>query len=544
MKRRLIILLLCCVAFFANNWVIFPDIMESRNIITAREMVNEGHWIVPTMNGELRLEKPPLPTWIAAVVEEVIPDSIAAQRAMAGIAATMLLLFFFLLAEKVTRNEQYAFIASLLLLTCYNIILMGRTASWDIYCHAFMLGAIYFFYSAAIARGPQYGRFALAGVFLGLSFMSKGPVSFYALLLPFLIAMILFDCPTMRGKWKPVLLMILICLILSSWWYVILFVFYPNEAQYVIHKESGAWSGHNVRPWFYYWKFFLETGVWSLLMITTLVITFWKRKIVYREKYLSAMCWMLAALVLLSLLPEKKSRYLLPMLIPCCYAMAFVICHWIKDRSFRKTDKWFYYINTGLISLIVVVLPVLLYLFFVSKGLIPIWLFVLSSVLIFAIAIVMIFSTLRWKPALFVYSVVALFAIAELFLMPYVGNLVNNPDFHSVSETRKIHKLDGVPFYYNEVKGHEDEYVRAIPQLVYEAYRKIRPIDVNDENAVMQALPMALLSHERVDKVLPASLLQKVDTVYIGHFDNNRRQKGTHFYSGDYIYDITLIRKK
>ena len=103
--------------------------MESRNIITAREMVNEGHWIVPTMNGELRLEKPPLPTWIAAVVEEVIPDSIAAQRAMAGIAATMLLLFFFLLAEKVTRNEQYAFIASLLLLTCYNIILMGRTAS-------------------------------------------------------------------------------------------------------------------------------------------------------------------------------------------------------------------------------------------------------------------------------------------------------------------------------------------------------------------------------------------------------------------------------
>ena len=94
------------------------------------------------------------------------------------------------------------------------------------------------------------------------------------------------------------------------------------------------------------------------------------------------------------------------------------------------------------------------------------------------------------------------------------------------------------------LKHHEDEYVRAIPQLVYEAYRKIRPIDVNDENAVMQALPMALLSHERVDKVLPASLLQKVDTVYIGHFDNNRRQKGTHFYSGDYIYDITLIRKK
>ena len=30
--------------------------MESRNLITAREMVSEGNWLIPTMNGELRLE--------------------------------------------------------------------------------------------------------------------------------------------------------------------------------------------------------------------------------------------------------------------------------------------------------------------------------------------------------------------------------------------------------------------------------------------------------------------------------------------------------
>ena len=49
-----------------GNSHIVPDIMESRNLIAAREMVEEGNWLIPTMNGELRLAKPPLPTWISA----------------------------------------------------------------------------------------------------------------------------------------------------------------------------------------------------------------------------------------------------------------------------------------------------------------------------------------------------------------------------------------------------------------------------------------------------------------------------------------------
>ena len=66
-KSQLLVIVICFIAFFVNNDVIVPDIMESRNIVTAREMVYDGHWIVPTMNGELRLENPPLPTCLTAV---------------------------------------------------------------------------------------------------------------------------------------------------------------------------------------------------------------------------------------------------------------------------------------------------------------------------------------------------------------------------------------------------------------------------------------------------------------------------------------------
>ena len=41
-------------------------IQEVRIAETAREMVVSGDWLVPRYNGELRLQKPPLPYWLTA----------------------------------------------------------------------------------------------------------------------------------------------------------------------------------------------------------------------------------------------------------------------------------------------------------------------------------------------------------------------------------------------------------------------------------------------------------------------------------------------
>ena len=47
--------------------VLEVTIMEARNFISAREMLTDGHWILTTMNGEARYQKPPLPTWLTAL---------------------------------------------------------------------------------------------------------------------------------------------------------------------------------------------------------------------------------------------------------------------------------------------------------------------------------------------------------------------------------------------------------------------------------------------------------------------------------------------
>jgi 4-amino-4-deoxy-L-arabinose transferase-like glycosyltransferase len=213
-----LVVAVCICAFFVNNQVITPDIMESRNIIAAREMVYDGHWITPTMNGDLRLEKPPLPTWLTAVAEMASPDNVALQRAMAGLAALLLVFYFWRFARKVLDIDPLA--PTLLLVTCYNVILMGRTASWDIYCHAFMMGGIYYLARGLSGKSHQWGNFIASGVFIGLSIMSKGPVSLYALFLPFLLSYPFFYRHPMRGKTWPLVTMILLALIIGTWWFI------------------------------------------------------------------------------------------------------------------------------------------------------------------------------------------------------------------------------------------------------------------------------------------------------------------------------------
>lgn len=536
----LLLMIVCFFAFFINNGVIHTDIMESRNIVTAREMVYDSHWLVPTMNGDLRLEKPPLPTWMAAVAEIASPDDMTAQRAMAGLAATLLVLFFYGFVKASTRNVNQALIASLVLCTSYNLILMGRTASWDVYCHAFMMGAIFFLFKALRQDGAQWGNFLGAGLFLGLSFMGKGPVSFYALLLPFLLSYLIFMRRSLRGKGWSIVVMILLCLLVGSWWYVYIYLFHAEEAQYVLHKESTAWVERNVRPWYYYGTFFLETGAWALMVLSALFVPYWGGRVKLRREYLFALCWMLLLVVCLSCFPEKKNRYLLPVLIPAAYTVSFLFTVWleqVKTRRMDATGRGLYYANAGLMTLIVALLPVAAYLFLYQKEIISLNTLILLAVAFWALTVFMVTALTRIRPWRFLSGVVLLFVFAEIFCLPYVGSLVNNPGFRSIRATRDIESLKPLPFY-----SVADEELRI--EIVYEANRKIRPLDINDTAAVLDALPCALLTHGRVGEELPASLLNRIDTVWVGSYDNNRRPKNTRRYNDKFLYNVTILKLK
>ena len=490
-----LLIILSVTTFFINRGALPTDIMESRNIVTAREMVSDGNWLVPTMNGELRLEKPPLPTWVAGAVEMIAPGSLSAQRFAPAVMGLIWTLFLFLTARYLTRRDDFAVNTVLVFITLYNVVLMGRSATWDIYCHAFMMGAIYFlmrgfydddhgfyeedrgFYDSGLVHQHKWRWFLLAGLFMGLSFESKGPVSLYALLLPFILVVICLRRPHMKGKWGPLIVAILITLVLGGWWYAYLLTYHSEAVEYVIHKESSAWSGHNVRPWYYYWRFFLEGGLWAPFILLSLAVPFWQKRLEQPRKYFFVVLWMLLQLVLLSCMPEKKMRYLLPMAPTIAMSVAFVLM-WLETESRHKN---------------------------LTKG--------------------------------FVWTYAALFFIAELFFLQPVGKMFGNPEAHSINAVSQISTLKHVPFYYNA-----KEPLRI--ELVYEANRKILPMNLSDSIEVMSSLPLAVVSQKPIAQEMPVSILKHLDVVKIGYYDDNKHPKKDRHYSSAFLNYVTLLKKK
>jgi 4-amino-4-deoxy-L-arabinose transferase-like glycosyltransferase len=527
-------LLVCLITFFVNNQLITPDIMESRNIVTAREMVYDGNWLVPTMNGDIRLEKPPLPTWLTAVAEIVAPDSLALQRGMAGLAAVLLVIYFYLFAQRVLRLRP-AWVPTLVLCTCYNVILMGRTASWDIYCHAFMMAGIYHFALAYRSTAPTR-HFLWAGLWTALSLLSKGPVSPFALFLPFLIALRALGGGTLRGKVKPLVAMIVVALVLGCAWYAYIHLCAPEAWEYVARKESGSWVNHNVRPWWYYWQFFLEGGIWAVLLLSSFLYPFFDRSVRRWRDTAFAWQWMLWSLILLSCMPEKKTRYLLPMLVPASLLMGSLLIHWGESLS-ERMPRLFVRLNGWLLTGVVAVLPVAAWLFLYRPGTVGLPLCLLYTVVAEAIAVWLGFCSRRMRATGLVLAVTALFLFAECFVLPACKPLINYTEGNSIARTRTMPELADVPFYYNT-----DEPLRI--EIVYAAHRKIRPLDMSVADSVLTHLPCVLLTHDPADEVLSPELLQQVELRYVGLFDDNRRPKGTRDYRDIFRYHLTELRAR
>lgn len=530
-----LMLAVIAITFFVNNRVIRPDIMESRNLVTAREMVEKGNILVPTMNDELRLEKPPLPTWLSAVVEALTPGNIAAQRALAGMAAILLIVFFYLLCRDILKVDPV--VATILLCTCYNFMLMARTISWDIFCHAFMTGGIYFFARAMLGNGRCIKLFAWAGLLTGLSILSKGPVSLFALFLPFIIAFSFAFRPSARGKWGGITILTLIALTVGLWWYAYIHIFHADSLNDMINRESGAWMGRNVRPWHYYKLFFLEAGIWAVMLLTAVATASFQFRRLRNRRIWLPLVWLLASLVLLSVIPEKKTRYLFPILIPAAILMAQTVDYWktaFAAATRSRIDVAAFRINALLLSVVAFGLPVAAWFMLVKPDYMGWPMFVLFIAVAFSCGCLLFRAATRLNAVRMVTATGILFAAAVVLAFPAAGNLINNPRMTGLDLTVADQRLHDIPFYHNA-----DDELRI--ELVYDARRDIRPIDVNaDPDSLSALLPMAFLSHTGADE-LPAALLQQADTLHIGIFDCNRRPKGTRRYSSDFIYHLTLI---
>ncbi|QLE00456.1 glycosyltransferase family 39 protein [Galbibacter sp. BG1] len=432
-----IILLVCAVIFLANLDVIYVNIMEARNFVTAREMLHQGNWVLTTMNDYPRYEKPPLPTWLTAISAYIFGvHNLFALRLPASLSAIVLVFFVYKIAVLLFQNKKLSFYAALILPTSFYIIFSGRNGQWDIFTHSFMVVSIYFLIKTVKFDRNKWLNAILGGIFFGCSFLSKGPVSLYALWLPFLIAFgVAYKSELKRNRILPFLTMLGLGLLIGISWFAYVRYADPESFLEIATEEAGNWTSYNVRPFYYYWSFFTQSGIWTIPAFVALLFPYLKNKVSDKKAYLFSFTWTMAAVVLLSIIPEKKSRYLLPVLIPMALNTAFYIEYLILHfNSLKKAEKFPVYFNFGLIAVIGIVFPIGGFIFLQEKVDGFLFVFSLTSVLLFSIGLA-IFYFLRKKNIENVfYLTISFIAVIILVGFPLAKTFNTNATFNNISK--------------------------------------------------------------------------------------------------------------
>lgn len=350
-KSNLFILFVLFITIFLYSGMVPVEIMEARNFIAAREMAAGGSWLLPTMNGELRIAKPPLPTWITAVfIHWAQTDTnLIANRIPAGISALLLVLFTYLIVNRITGDRKVALTSMIVLATSPLFMFSARKNAWDIYSVTAMTAAIWALAESFMRKKNRTVFRILFSLFMACAFYSKGPVPFGVMLLPFLTSYALaFGMKDLWDNRWGLLWSFMLCAAISAVWPAYVYLNSPHDALATVTKVSAAWfMDHTEPPWYYLLHFHVVSGIWIFFLFYGLSATFNKKDWISRDRLF--VFWFILAIAFISIFPGKKLRYMLPAVVPGAIISAISIKHLLVESRFvRKIVYGAFCIVTGL----------------------------------------------------------------------------------------------------------------------------------------------------------------------------------------------------
>ncbi len=313
-----------------GQWTLYhPD--EARFALLARGMVEEGHWWVPYLEGQAHMEKPPLFVWAIALlslvgggVTEFTSILPAALSGIGGVAGT------FVLGRRLF-GLRAGLLASLILATSPGYFWHARIVFADMTVTLFIIWSAWAFWGATGSPRRQRRWMALFYLFVGLAFSAKGPTG----LMPILaFGAFLFAEEGWAGlrTLRPLMGIGILALVSAPW--AIPFALHRGETNYVHAVLLKDYLGWYFGRWKSLWELFFVLGPlfvaflpWSLFLPVAFREGYLRAEAGARRKFTFLLFWVLAYLIVITLMAEKRTRYLLPM-----YPALALMVGWFFDR--------------------------------------------------------------------------------------------------------------------------------------------------------------------------------------------------------------------
>lgn len=363
--------------------VIFDD-NEGLYAGAVREMHASGNWLIPTVNGFPRVQKPPLVYWTMLVSTSVLGENEFALR-LPNALATVGWIFATYLITRRLGGERYGLASALVLATMLGVWIFNHLVQPEPFLACFISLAIWCLVEARFHARPEPARPRLLAnrfpgdgwylafwVFLALGAMSKGLHGALWPLGTVLLASLLV--PGLRPWLKPVLSLrgLAIFLAIFAPWYLYMAAKLPGFlAAHFVNEQLGAAldsrypaDARQLPLLQFYGQHLLFWMPWTLLAPAALLLAFKARyasnlgrpvlssaqvdltrmlacwfvliqvSVAFstRQDYYSMSCWgVVAAFLALPWLLDERSRLTIPrwlLAVPCIilqYAGAFAI---------------------------------------------------------------------------------------------------------------------------------------------------------------------------------------------------------------------------
>ncbi len=259
---------------------------EPREALVAMAMMEQGNFILPTFQGEIAF-KPPMLHWLVSLcslpIGHITEYTARMPSAVASIAMT---LAFFAFCAKRVRPEK-AFVASLLMITCFEVHRAAMTCRVDMVLMAFTVGSL-----LAMLRWAERGYRGLplwAAILASGAILTKGPIG--AILPCFTLLVYMLLCGKTIGQTAiAIIKLAVLSAIIPAVWYAVAYRQGGDKFIALVMEENfGRFLGKmtyesHENGLFYYIPILLSGLIpYSLLLIPGLFLIKYRRICLHRQ---------------------------------------------------------------------------------------------------------------------------------------------------------------------------------------------------------------------------------------------------------------------
>jgi 4-amino-4-deoxy-L-arabinose transferase-like glycosyltransferase len=302
---------------------------EARRVMPAITMIDSGNWLVPHIDGEPYLRKPPLVNWVIALSFQWTGSREEWAARLPSVLSVLALALVVLATGSRWLERDRAVAAAVMILTMLAMIDKGRLAEIEALYVSLTGIAIALWLSSEITGGSRWWKWIAPFVPLGLAMLAKGPVHllfFYAVV----VAMV-----ASRRKWRelyslPHVIGIGLMAGIFAAWAIPYFMATSQEG------AAGVWSeqmrerlgggGFDWAAWLLNFPRAIGNALPWVLGVPWMFHRAHLRTLPNRDAELvKGLRWPVIALFLGPLLiPGMLPRYTMPMLVPLAMLLAMV----------------------------------------------------------------------------------------------------------------------------------------------------------------------------------------------------------------------------